>query len=162
MKDLSRKHTKRARRVSIVWGVILVVLLLLFQLSRSSRFFASDDAIVDEYALRGKVPVAAEHDEGLRSRESEHARRRKNSRTAIGRVAEDGINSDWSFVVVNNLEGNAERGDEAYIARLGPHAGVMTVESVDGNVAILNLSSELASEIRQGDRIETVPPAISE
>ena len=80
-------------------------------------------------------------------------------RIAAGQVSEGGINSSWGFVIVENLNGNPEPGDEAYIARLGPAGGLLRVEVVENGRAVMDFHTLDPSQLKDGDRIETMPPA---
>lgn len=64
----------------------------------------------------------------------------------------------WGFLVVENLVGSPQPGDVAYLARLGPDQGLMKVEAVEGNRAILSIESLDQALIRKDDRVETMPP----
>lgn len=56
------------------------------------------------------------------------------------------------------ISGKPQFGDIAYLARLGPDRGLMNVEAVEGDKAILSLDTLDWNLIREGDRVETMPP----
>lgn len=80
------------------------------------------------------------------------------TRAAKGKVPNPAAHADWGFLIVENLTGNPQPGDLAYLARLGPGQGLMKVEAVDGDKVILSLDTLDRALIRDQDRIETMPP----
>ena len=87
---------------------------------------------------------------------------KKIRRTAKATIAENGINSTFGYIILEGLEGNPQRGDEAYIAQLGPDAGLLTVEDVDkdeGHV-LLEFDSIQLSDLKEGDVVELMPPML--
>ncbi|MES2661163.1 MAG: hypothetical protein V4689_21255 [Verrucomicrobiota bacterium] len=79
-------------------------------------------------------------------------------RAAIGKVPAPAAHRSWGLITVEDIVGSPQPGDVAYLARLGPDHGVMKVESVEGNQAILTIDTLDGALIREGDRIETMPP----
>jgi hypothetical protein len=90
----------------------------------------------------------------LPDRRKKRPKARKNSRS---RVAPGGIDSAWGFVVVEDVVGNPKPGDEAYIAELGPDAGLMKIESVSGNRAVLSLGTLPSGTIQEYHSVTTRP-----
>ena len=82
-------------------------------------------------------------------------------RIATGRVAQGGINAKWGYVLIEDLQGSPQQGDEAYLQRLGPAGGLMTITSVEPNQAFLEPETLALQDLRPGDRIETRPPSIA-
>jgi hypothetical protein len=62
------------------------------------------------------------------------------------------------MLMVENLIGKPQYGDIAYLARLGPDRGLMKVEAVEGDKAVLSMDTLDRNLIREGDRVETMPP----
>lgn len=80
------------------------------------------------------------------------------SRAAKGKVPAPKDYGAWGLLIAEDIVGSPQPGDVAYLARLGPDHGLMKVESVEGSRAILAIDTLDRGLIREGDRVETMPP----
>ena len=147
---------RRWRRVALlVLGALLISASVVTTWIVTSRSTRRDAAGVGS-PEQGTVPADA-----LADKRSDHDRNRGpwTGRVAAGDVPERGVDRSWGFVVVDGIRGHPEPGDEAYLARLGPQGGLLRVESVEDDRAVMSFHTVDPGEIRDGDRIETMPPA---
>jgi hypothetical protein len=155
---LNSKSIENMRRRRTLSLIALVVLLLGLLAVVTLRIY-SEDSTTGDQRLTARSPGS----EAGSKPSSTHANNRTTRGTLVPRAAKGtvpnaGAYSDWEFLVVENLTGRPLPGDIAYLARLGPEQGLMKVEAIEGDQAILSLDTLDRTLIRDQDRIETMPP----
>jgi hypothetical protein len=145
---------KRSRR-----GAYLAVALLLIALVATGLKIYDEDAVPIGDSDFGQLPDSASTREvGFSLPDNRRGRGVLVPRAAKGEIPAPAAYSSWDFMIVEDIVGSPRPGDVAYLARLGPDHGLMKVESVEANRAILTIDTLDRALIREGDRIETMPP----
>lgn len=152
---------KAKRPKWFLFAIFLLLLMLMLTLTLTIVWRRSGDraAAVDSASPAHSFGAGKEGSAQFISPTKAATRDEKPHRAALGRVAEGGVNPAWGLVVVDDLQGRPENGDQAYVARLGPEGGLMKVASVQANQVVLELGTLDPKDLQDGDRIETMPPA---
>jgi hypothetical protein len=146
--------TKQSRR-----GAYIAIALLLIALVATSLIIYDEDAVSTGDSDFGHSPHSASARKvDFPLPDNRRGRGVLVPRAAKGELSAPAAYSAWDFMIAEDIVGSPQPGDVAYLARLGPDHGLMNVESVEGNQAILTIDTLDRALIREGDRIETMPP----
>ena len=156
---MNKEDTNRAKRSRL--GACVAVALLLIALVATGLKIYNEDSVPtgdSDFGLFTDSASTLEVDSPPPT--NRKARGVLVSRAAKGRVPAPTDLSAWGLLIAEGIVGAPRPGDVAYLARLGPDHGLMKVESVEGNRAILAIDTLDRGLIREGDRVETMPPLI--
>jgi len=155
---MNTKSNENLRRRQVL-GYIVLAVLFLGLLAVVTRRAGGDASSTDN---RGLSSNPAEPDAVFKANSASGKERRARgtlvSGSAKGSIPDVEYYRDWGFLMVENLIGKPQSGDIAYLARLGPDRGLMKVLAVEGDKAVLCLDTLERNLIRDGDRVETMPP----
>jgi hypothetical protein len=145
---------KRSRR-----GAYIAVALLLIALVATGLKIYDEDAVpISDFDLGPSPDSASERKVDFSLTDNRRGRGILVPRAAKGEVPAPAAYSSWGLLIAEEIVGSPQPADVAYLARLGPDHGLMKVESVEGNQAILTIDTLDRALIREGDRVETMPP----
>ena len=155
---MNTKSNENLRRRQVLGYIVLAVLFLGLLAVVTCRT-GGDGSSTDN---RGLSSNPAEPDAVFKANSASGKERRARgtlvSRAAKGSIPNVENHLPWGMLMVENLIGKPQYGDIAYLARLGPDRGLMKVEAVEGDKAVLSMDTLDRNLIREGDRVETMPP----
>lgn len=154
---MGKETTDDAKR-SRHGAYIAVALLLIALVATGIKIYDHDAVLIGDSDLGQSPDSASAGKVDFSHQENRRARGILVPRAAKGEVPAQAAYSSWGLVVAEDIVGSPQPGDVAYLARLGPDHGLMKVESVEGNQAILTIDTLDRALIRDGDRVETMPP----
>jgi len=155
-----RRNPSADSKRSIRAVCVAVVMLLIVVVATRLKISDPDPVPTGESDLGQLTDSASTRNVDLSPPDNRRARGVLASRAAKANVPSPASHSSWGFLIAEDIVGIPRRGDVAYLARLGPDHGLMKVESVEGDRAVLTMGTLDRALIREGDRIETMPPLI--